>query len=397
MTGAHPIVVQDLSKAFRVYTERNQSVKQMLLNGRKARYQEFWALDDVSFSVPESSTFGVLGSNGAGKSTLLKLLAQILVPDRGSVSVTGRVSALLELGAGFHPDLSGRENVFLNGSVLGLSRRVLRSKLDEIVEFANLEAFIDNPVKTYSSGMYARLGFAVAVNVDPDVLLIDEVLAVGDEVFQRKCAEKIAELRSGGRTVLIVSHSMGSLQTMCDQAAWIDHGRLAAVGPTAYVIDQYIAAVHPTGTVDDEGRVRIGTGVARVNCDVASDRGRFITSLNPFHIRFRISSSERLQGVALQFTLKRTDGVVIGGSTTRNWQVALNLEKGENTVDYSVGENALLAGSYEVSTFMYDVESQVTIDGCDHLAKFEVDPSVDGIVRFGIIDLCGKWNFDVSS
>jgi lipopolysaccharide transport system ATP-binding protein len=388
----NPIEVHDLSKAFRVYTERNQTLKQRLLKGRQARFQEFWALEGVTFSVPESSTFGVLGSNGAGKSTLLKLLAQILVPDTGSVTVTGRVSALLELGAGFHPDLSGRENVFLNGSVLGLSKRVLRSKLDEIVEFSNLEAFIDNPVKTYSSGMYARLGFAVAVHVDPDVLLIDEVLAVGDEAFQRKCAEKIAELRSGGRTVLIVSHSMGSLQSMCDQAAWIDHGKLAAVGPTAHVIDQYIAAVHPTGTIDDQGRVRIGTGEARVACEVLGASGESVTSRSGFRVRFSVPSTQSLSNMALNFTVKRTDGIVVAGTTTRNERV-FTLEKGGNSIEYLVQNNTLLAGSYEVSTLLYDVESQIVIDGCDHLLKFDVDPSVDGQVRYGIVDLSGEWAY----
>ena len=217
-------MLEDVSKAFRIFSERNQSIKQALLRRRRGKYDDFWALRDVSFSVKEGTTFGIVGSNGSGKSTTLKLLAQILVPDQGSVKVEGRVSALLELGAGFHPDLTGRENVFLNGAILGLSRKTLNQRLEEIVDFAGLGTFIDNPVKTYSSGMYARLGFAVAVNVDPDILLIDEVLAVGDESFQRKCAERIGELRSGGRTVVLVSHNLSSIQAMCDTAAWIDQG-----------------------------------------------------------------------------------------------------------------------------------------------------------------------------
>jgi ABC-2 type transport system ATP-binding protein len=182
---AHPIEVRDVSKRFRLYHERNQSVKAAIMRGGRARYEEFWALDEVSFDVEEGTTFALVGENGSGKSTMLKCLARILRPDKGTVSVDGTMSALLELGAGFHPELSGRENVFLNGSILGLSKRELERRFDEIVGFAGLERFIDMPVKNYSSGMYVRLGFSVAINVDPDVLLIDEVLAGGDEEFPR--------------------------------------------------------------------------------------------------------------------------------------------------------------------------------------------------------------------
>ncbi|MGA0922815.1 MAG: ABC transporter ATP-binding protein, partial [Ilumatobacteraceae bacterium] len=189
--SAPAVAVHDLWKSFRLYHERNQFLKAAILRGRRARYEEFWALKDVSFEVPVGTTFGVIGSNGSGKSTLLKCLAGILVPERGSVEISGRISALLELGAGFHPELSGRENVFLNGAILGLSKKEIAARFDSIVDFAGLEDFIDTPVKNYSSGMFVRLGFAVAAHVEPEVLLVDEVLSVGDEAFQRKSAEKI--------------------------------------------------------------------------------------------------------------------------------------------------------------------------------------------------------------
>ena len=187
--GDMAVQAESLWKNFRLYHERNQFLKAAILRGRRARYEEFWALKDVSFEVPTGTTFGVIGHNGSGKSTLLKTLTGILVPDRGSVKTVGRVSALPELGAGFHPELSGRENVFLNGAILGLKRKEIEQRFDDIVEFAGLEQFIDSPVKNYSSGMFVRLGFAVAANVEPDVLLIDEVLSVGDENFQRKRRE----------------------------------------------------------------------------------------------------------------------------------------------------------------------------------------------------------------
>jgi ABC-type polysaccharide/polyol phosphate transport system ATPase subunit len=197
----------------------------------------------VSFSVPQGCTFAVVGRNGSGKSTALKLVAGITKPTSGSVSVNGRVSALIELGAGFHPEISGRENVFINGIMLGLSKREISERFDEIVEFAELKEFIDAPVKTYSSGMYMRLGFAVAIHVDPDVLLVDEVLAVGDEGFTHKCLDKFAEFRRLGKTILLVTHSLGLVERFCDQALWLDHGRVQGQGDPRRVIDAYLASV----------------------------------------------------------------------------------------------------------------------------------------------------------
>jgi ABC-type polysaccharide/polyol phosphate transport system ATPase subunit len=205
--------------------------------------ETFPALNDVSFSVPKGSTFGVIGRNGSGKSTALKLVAGITKPTTGSVKVDGRISALIELGAGFHPEISGRENVFINGIMLGLTRREVQRRFDEIVEFAELQEFINAPVKTYSSGMYMRLGFAVAIHVDPDVLLVDEVLAVGDEAFTHKCLDKFAEFRRRGRTILLVTHSLGLIERFCDDAVWLDHGRVRAQGDPRRVVDAYLTAV----------------------------------------------------------------------------------------------------------------------------------------------------------
>jgi ABC-type polysaccharide/polyol phosphate transport system ATPase subunit len=238
-----------VSKVYRRFLHQNQfkTLKSALLKGSLLSDlrpdQTFTALDGVSFEVPKGTTFGVIGENGSGKSTLLKLMAGITKPTRGSLHVDGRVSALIELGAGFHPEISGRENVAINGIMLGLTRRQVQERFDEIVDFAELRAFIDAPVKTYSSGMYMRLGFAVAIHVDPDVLLIDEVLAVGDEAFTRKCLDKIGEFRRRGRTILLVTHSLGLAEKMCDEVLWLRQGKAAGRGDPKRIVDAYLTYV----------------------------------------------------------------------------------------------------------------------------------------------------------
>jgi len=243
------IVAKDVAKAYRRFLHKNQfkTLKSALLTGSLLSDltpdETFTALDGVSFEVEKGTTFGVIGENGSGKSTLLKLMAGITKPTRGEIRVDGRISALIELGAGFHPEISGRENVAINGIMLGLSKKEVEERFDDIVRFAELEDFIDAPVKTYSSGMYMRLGFAVAIHVDPDVLLIDEVLAVGDEAFTRKCLDKIGEFRRRGKTILLVTHSLGLVEKMCDDVLWLRHGRIADRGDPKRVVDAYLTYV----------------------------------------------------------------------------------------------------------------------------------------------------------
>jgi len=231
--------IEHVSKKFRLYHERNQSLKSAVMRRRISVHEDFWALDDVDFEIRAGETFGLIGDNGSGKSTLLKCMAKILYPNKGRIAIAGSVAALLEVGSGFHPELSGRENVYLNGSILGMTRKEIDAKFDEIVDFSGVREFIDQPVKNYSSGMYVRLGFSVAINVDPDVLLVDEVLAVGDEAFQAKCAEKFVEFRERGKTVIIVSHSLDTLAQMCDRLAWLSHGHLQLIDDPETVIEAY--------------------------------------------------------------------------------------------------------------------------------------------------------------
>lgn len=233
------VEVHNLSKKFRLYHERNQSLKSAIMRGRTSIHEDFWALRNISFEVPTGTTFGLVGGNGSGKSTLLKCLAKIYYPNEGTISHNGKMASLLEVGSGFHPELTGRENIYLNGSILGMTKKDIDKKFESIVEFSGVQEFIDQPVKNYSSGMYVRLGFSVAIHVDPEILIVDEVLAVGDAEFQAKCINKFHEFRTQGKTVIFVSHSMQLVKDLCDQAVWLQNGQMRLVGEAAVTIDAY--------------------------------------------------------------------------------------------------------------------------------------------------------------
>ena len=271
--SSHPLAIhaEHVTKIYRRFAHKRQfaTLKSAILSGSLVRDlkpdETFRALDGVSFDVEAGRTYGIIGRNGSGKSTMLKCVAGIAKPTTGKITVNGRISALIELGAGFHPEISGRENVFINGIMLGLSKAEIERRFDEIVEFAELAPFIDAPVKTYSSGMYMRLGFAVAVHVDPDVLLVDEVLAVGDEGFAHKCLDKFAEFRRRGKTILLVTHSLGLVERFCDEALWLDKGKVKAVGDPKRVIDAYVTEVEESeeaflAAEDARARVRVDLG-----------------------------------------------------------------------------------------------------------------------------------------
>ncbi|MGH7866291.1 MAG: ABC transporter ATP-binding protein [Candidatus Dormibacteraceae bacterium] len=240
---AGTIVLDEVHKRYRIYKERYRSLKEIVIHRRLGEWEDRWVLRGISLTVPQGTTLGLIGPNGAGKSTALKLMAKILTPDRGEVHINGRLSALIELGAGFQMEYTGRENIYLNASLLGLSRAETKAKFDDIVAFAELEDFIDVPVRTYSSGMYMRLGFSVAIHVDPEVLLIDEILAVGDESFQRKCFGWLRSFQNRGGTIVMVSHSMSMMQELCSQVAWIEQGDLRQLGKPREVIEAYLEQV----------------------------------------------------------------------------------------------------------------------------------------------------------
>ncbi len=238
------IEVKNLTKKFKVYSDKGKTLKEKMLFWKRNAYTNRLVLDDVSFSIKKGEAVGLIGHNGCGKSTTLKLLTKIMYPSSGTVSVKGKVSALIELGAGFHPDMSGRENIYINASIFGLTKKQIDKKIDDIIEFSELREFIDNPVRTYSSGMYMRLAFAVAINVEAEILFIDEILAVGDVSFQEKCFNKLVEIRDAGTTIVIVSHSLGQIESICGRSIWIDGGKIRMDGKPSEVHEKYLEYMH---------------------------------------------------------------------------------------------------------------------------------------------------------
>ena len=237
------IAVQHLVKHFRIYKDKSHTFKERILFRKRNRYEINKVLDDISFEVQKGTAIGLIGHNGCGKSTTLKLLNRILIPDGGTIRMKGRVSSLIELGAGFHPDMSGRENIYINATIFGLRKKEIDERIDTIIRFSELEEFIDNPVRTYSSGMYMRLAFSVAINVDADILLVDEILAVGDANFQKKCFDKLQEIKNKGTTIVIVSHSMDQMKSLCDRVIWLENGKIMEEGSASVVCNDYLLAM----------------------------------------------------------------------------------------------------------------------------------------------------------
>ena len=398
--GEPAIAVDGVSKKFRVFHERNQSLKASVMRGRRARYEDFWALRDVSFEVEQGETFGIIGHNGSGKSTMLKCLAKILRPDAGRIALTGSMSALLELGAGFHPELSGRENVYLNAAILGLSRREVEKRFDGIVEFAGLEQFIDTPVKTYSSGMFVRLGFAVAINVEPDVLLIDEVLAVGDESFQRKCNEKILDFRDQGRTIILVSHGVGQLRSLCSQIVWLDHGRVRQMGTGPAVVDAYIAEAHAGRVVGNGEGIRWGSGEIRVDkVELLDAGGHPVLAVHtgaPVTIRLYFVAEQSVVEPVFGIAISRVDGINLTSPDTLDAGIVPPTVSGEGYIDIHLPAMSILEGTYDLSIGVGDTGELITYDHWEKALRFDVERG-EPFERRGLVTLHPRWEFHQGS
>ncbi len=389
------ITVDHVSKRFRLYHERNQTLKSALLRRKRATYEEFWALRDVGLEVPEGTTLGLIGENGSGKSTLLKCMARILRPDDGHIDIRGKVSALLELGAGFHPELSGRENVYLNASILGLSRKEVDRKVDGIVEFAGLARFIDTPVKNYSSGMYVRLGFSVAVSVEPDVLLVDEVLAVGDEQFQARCRDKFAELKGRGKTIVVVSHALGTVRNLCDTAAWLHRGALHELGPAAAVIDRYIEEVRHAEVEEVPATPHSGSGEGRVERMELLDSGLRTTASartgDAVTIRLHYTVEEPIDTPVFGVAVHTTEGVEVTAATSRDTSSLPSHLDGPGHVDLEIPNLMLLPGIYDVTAWISDHAGAHTYDFRHQALRFAVDAGPPDGSYDGIVTLGGRW------
>lgn len=340
---------------------------------------EFWVLQDVSFSVERGEAFGIIGANGAGKSTILKLLTGIMRPTKGSVGVRGRVSALIEVSAGFHPDLTGRENIYLNGAILGMKREVIRRRFDEIVAFSGLEEFIDTPVKRYSSGMFARLGFSVAAHVDPDILLVDEVLSVGDYLFQRKCIEHMNSVVASGATVVFVSHNLRAVSNLCQRSLLLERGSVRMVGPTADVIREYFRRGQEDRALD------VGSDVVITSVTTRDEDGPQVDFDPGGKLYIAVEARARIRHEDMTVVIQIVDDhqyPVVDTCTQRLGAGGILLERGQ-TVRCVFGMDLNLAGgTFHVNAFLYRYVTSRTYDRWLNAATFFVSevPEVRGIV-----------------
>lgn len=371
------ISVDGVSKYFRLYHEKNQYLKTALLRGRRARYEEFWAVKDVSFDIPVGSTYGIIGSNGSGKSTLLKCLAGILTPDKGSITHNGQVVALLELGAGFHPDLSGRENIYLNGAILGMSRTEIETKFEDIVEFSGLEHFINTPVKNYSSGMVVRLGFAIAINVDPEILIIDEVLAVGDASFQLRCLEKIEEFRKAGKTVVFVSHGLDQVVKLCSTVIWLEKGDVKMIGPANEVVNEYSGMSYGAEeTEEGETGKRWGSREIEIShvelLDENNSEPRIFVTGKPMTVRIHYKANAPVSDVIAGIRITLPLGTNVWGANSKRRGVVFPPLSGEGHIDLHIPELPLLEGSYDLTLNLADIGEIHEYDHWDRRIRFDV-------------------------
>ena len=392
---SNAITVEGLGKKFRLMQDRNWTLKATLLAGHRTRYEEFWALRDVSFEIPTGETFGIVGGNGSGKSTLLKVLAGILRADEGSAVARGRLSALLELGAGFHPELTGRENVYLNGSILGFTSREIRNLFDDIVEFAELEQFIDEPVRNYSSGMYMRLGFSVAIHVEPEILLVDEILAVGDLTFQKRCLDRFARLRDEGRTIVVVSHDLDMIGRLCDSSVWINKGELASVGSSSSVLEDFISHDENSdmSMSDQSHQLRLKSDDLVKSLDLVDINGQSMSSTasgQPALIRVRYDADGAGEPVTVALGLYRADGTHVSSINSGAATSAGN-DVGIIEVDYEMPSLPVQPGTYEISIALHSRDMTKVFERHTHLFRFEVDP-VAGSHQTGLVALGGNWS-----
>ncbi|MFQ5797011.1 MAG: ABC transporter ATP-binding protein [Candidatus Bipolaricaulia bacterium] len=406
----------NVSKKFTLRHERTRSFQEAalaflrggvlsLLKGRDNSREELWALKDVSFAVERGQTLGIIGPNGSGKSTVLKLITRILEPTSGQVVVQGRVSALIELGAGFHPDLTGRENVYLNGSLLGFSRKEMKAKFDSIVKFSELEKFIDVPIKHYSSGMQMRLGFAVAIHVDPDVLLIDEILAVGDQAFQNKCLAKIGELKSQGVTIIFVSHDLEAVRNLCTSAIWLENGVIQERGTTDRVIDCYLNNVTAITEVRlsrerriEDNENRWGSGEVEITdvrfLDAQGRERRAFKTGERMVVRLRYQAHTEVKQPVFGIAIYGSDGVQVNGPNTRFSDYTVESVEGAGEIDYIVDMLPLLEGTYELSAVVYDQDG---LHAYDHQHRMHTFIVQRGAVkeRYGMIYIPCQWRHRV--
>jgi ABC-type polysaccharide/polyol phosphate transport system ATPase subunit len=391
---AGEISVVDASRHFRVYPREARRLKDVVVARGRSRGHDVVALRDVSFHVDPGSAVGLVGRNGSGKTTLLRLVSGIIKPTSGTVAVGGRVGSLLELGAGFHPDLTGRENVFLNGSIHGLKRAYIREQLDEIVAFAGLEEFIDLPVRTYSSGMYMRLGFAIASHIDADVLLLDEVFAVGDEQFQRKCFGKIFEFKQRGGTIVFVSHDAAAVERLCDRAVLLRNGTVDFDGPTHEAIVRYRRLLAADADPEERGvgLKEWGSGEVRIEEAVllgpeGAPRTQFLSG-EQLALRLRIVADRSLTPPLLSYEIRDSSGLLLAGAAQSAAQLGWDEETRELRARFEVDQLPLADGRFHIRLGLGDESGERLYHWLDDALTFVVYPAGD---ERGAVKLEGRW------
>lgn len=361
------IAVDHVWKQFLLKKDRADSVGHLMLRmipqprNKRPKSEPFWALRDISIDMPHGTSFGIVGNNGSGKSTLLKILTQTMKPTRGSIAVSGRVSALIELGAGFHPDFTGRENVYLNGSILGIGRKAIDAKMEEIIEFADIRPFIDTSVKYYSSGMQARLGFAVATSVDPEILIVDEVLAVGDEAFQQRCMDRIFTMKRSGTNILLVSHDLGSIERLMDRAVWINRGEMQIIGNPRDVVFAYRQSmIDQNAGFSAQEDVQETTNQTRfmVNEAYIETGSRRVDSIQSGDTMVMVTLLDNQTGVEMEghfsYTIRRPDGLEIVSLSSMLDGAPMRFAPGPGQIRVQLPELYLTSGQYEVDAAVYD-------------------------------------------
>lgn len=416
------IKVEHVSKKFRLYYDRPLTLKERIVKGGRGDYKEFYALKDVSFEIKKGSTVGLIGQNGSGKSTMLKMINRTMFPDEGKISIKGKVASLIELGAGFHPELSGRENIYTNATIFGFTREEITARIPEIIKFSELEKFIDNPIRTYSSGMYARLAFAVAIHVDADILLVDEILGVGDMNFQAKCANKIYEMKKKGTTILVVTHDMGTIDRLCDYGIWLDHGIKIDEGQPKYIQNRYMEFMvgeqeartkeeqeeepkqeeqeaEKTKTGNENGRVAIeditnlgshfGTGdIIFTDYKVLDERGvdkrsfqsgESITVVVDYKTQVPVDEIEANIGLEVR---NKMGTYIYGTNTARDGSQALRM-KPDGKIEIRFHNLNLIEGTYTIGVAVADQGETLSYDHYHELAEIKIFSNIRdlGVVR----------------
>jgi len=406
-----------VSKEFTLHRARARSFQELFLNlvclKRFPSREKYWALRDVSFEVEPGEVVGIVGPNGAGKSTSLKLMSHIIEPTSGQIEINGQVGALLELGAGFHPDLTGRENIYLNGSILGFSKTKMDRIFDDILDFSEMGPFIDVPVKHYSSGMYMRLAFSIAIHIEPDILLVDEVLAVGDQAFQVRCLDKINEMKRQGITIILVTHALGMVREMCNRAIWLDHGQIQAAGAVEQVVEQYMAQVlaqdkqqmleaeqaedsEGEAEQDDESSWRWGSREAEIVAvqilDSNDDDQKIFQTGDTLKLRIHYVAHEPIPQPRIGLALYRSNGFHINGPNNIFANYPIDVLDGTGFVDYVINSLPLLPGTYLISAALHDFAGKHAYDYLHQRFAFRVRP---GGVReeYGTFYIPATWHW----